>query len=111
MTIDMARNLIDLSISEAEFREMAIDAAKKLGWRCYFTWASIHSPKGFPDLVLCKPPRLIFAELKSQKGRITPAQQGWLDDLRACPHAEVHLWQPSRWPEIIKVLLGETNAD
>lgn len=63
--------------------------------------------KGFPDLVLvrARDRRLIFAELKSDAGRLSPAQDEVLDVLRAlAPLAEVHVWRPRDWDTIVEVL-------
>ena len=54
--------------------EKELDAAvgklcRLYGWRRYHTYRSKHSPAGFPDEVLLRPPRLVFAELKSEKGK------------------------------------------
>jgi hypothetical protein len=59
--------------------------------------ASIHSPAGFPDLVLCRPPRLVVAELKTATGKATLAQQEWLAALGACTGVEAALWRPADW--------------
>jgi hypothetical protein len=49
---------------------------------------------GFPDLVLCHEQRgLIFAELKTDKGKASDQQLAWLRTLH--PHAECYLWRPS----------------
>ena len=61
---------------------------------------------GFPDLMLLKPGRLIVAEVKSQKGRLTFAQEVWLEAFRET-HAEVYVWRPDDWPEVERVLIGE----
>lgn len=48
--------------------------------------------KGFPDLVLVRE-RLVFAELKSESGILSPAQAvwaRWLDEA----HAEYYVWRP-----------------
>ncbi len=61
---------------------------------------------GFPDLVLIKAGRLLFAELKAAKGVLTPEQRTWLNGLRgAC--GEVYLWRPEDYDEIEKVLIGQ----
>ena len=91
------------AITEKDFRQMVVDLAKLCGWRVYFTWGSLHSPAGFPDLVLCRPSRLAFIELKSDKGKLTDAQWKWLNDLKAC-NVEVHVWKPSQWDEIVITL-------
>jgi hypothetical protein len=59
---------------------------------------------GFPDLVLCRPPRLIVAELKSERGRLRPEQREWLDLLAAVPSVEVFEWRPADWRDIERVL-------
>lgn len=87
--------------------------ALSLGWRGYHTHRSQHSPAGFPDLALVRRGRLIMAELKREKGKTTPAQDGWLEDLAEVaehahnPDAEallgddyrpavaVYVWRPS----------------
>lgn len=79
------------------------ELARLLRWLDYHTWTSIHSPRGFPDLVLVRPPRIIFAELKSSGRNPTPAQQEWLDALRRCG-LEVYLWRPEDWDDIVKIL-------
>ena len=98
-------------ISERNFRAMVLDYARLNGWLCYFTWSSIHSPAGFPDLVLVRPPRLIFAELKTNKGKVSLAQKEWIDALMDLPRSDfaspmTYVWRPRDWDEIERVLDG-----
>jgi len=58
---------------------------------------------GFPDLVLVKEKRLIFAELKKEVGRTTPEQDSWLAALKATG-VEVYIWRPSQLPEVVQIL-------
>lgn len=51
---------------------------------------------GLPDLVLVKPPRLLFVELKAQHGRLSPLQRDWLQALEQVPGVEVYLWRPEQ---------------
>jgi len=90
--------------TETELREQIRDLANLFGWKFYFTWTSMHSPRGMPDLILCRQPRLIFAELKTEKGIVSEHQQDWLDLLGECPGIEVYLWRPSDIEEIAEVL-------
>jgi len=98
--------------SEREFQREVIKMAESLGW--YFNHAlpgkgrNKHltlfiGKRGFPDLVLCRPPRLIFAELKSETGKLSTDQQEWLEALRACG-AEVYVWRPSELERITGIL-------
>lgn len=58
---------------------------------------------GFPDLVLAKSGRVIFAELKRVGGRLTKGQGEWIDTLSGgC--VEVYVWTPDSWSEIEEVL-------
>ena len=93
----------DVKISEAQFQAQVIQLAKLYGWNCYFTWKSINSPAGFPDICAVKGKRLLFAELKSATGELSPEQSFWMLGLMATG-AEAYLWQPDRWNEIQEVL-------
>ena len=94
-----------IEISETDLREQIRDLCKITSWKFYFTFNSIHSPKGMPDLILCRPPRLIFAELKNEKGKISTYQQEWIDVLSQCGmNVEVYIWRPSDINEILKTL-------
>ena len=65
--------------------------------------------KGFPDLILVRRGRVIVAELKSAKGECTPEQEAWLDSFRASC-AEVYVWRPADYPNVIKALLQGASA-
>ena len=93
-----------LAITEKQFESQVKDLAKIFGWRYYHTWRSIHSPAGFPDVIMVRPPRLIFAELKSDKGKPSPAQEAWLNDLKGCPTVEVYLWRPVDFEAVMEIL-------
>lgn len=99
------RKTDSIRITERDLREWVRDLCKLFGWKIYFSWTSIHSPRGFPDLVLANhdQKRVIFAELKNEKGRLTPAQEEWLDTLKACGQ-EDYLWRPADIEEIAAVL-------
>jgi len=90
-------------LSERQFSAQVLRYAALRGWHCYFTQRSEKSPAGFPDLVLVRRPRVIFAELKSDRGRCTPEQRAWLAELAECS-VEVKLWRPSDWEEIDRCL-------
>jgi hypothetical protein len=99
--------------TEAEFQARVTELAEANGWQ----WMHIgrigkYSPngakgtlgKGWPDLVLTKPKRLVFAELKTMRGKPpTPEQQLVMAHL-ALTHAEVYTWRPSDWSLILQVL-------
>ena len=91
-------------LTEKEFSQQVVDLAFITGWHVHRTWTSIHSPAGWPDLVLCRPPRLIIAELKAEGKKLTPDQADWLECLRRVPGIEVACWWPSYWEIIVATL-------
>lgn len=90
-------------ISERVFQEQIRKLALYLGWLCYHTHDSRRSAAGFPDCVLVRGNRVIYAELKAAKGRVTPEQQAWLESLRRA-EKEVYLWRPADIDEIERLL-------
>lgn len=90
-------------LTERAFQERVVSLARSLGWLVYHSYDSRRSQPGFPDLVLVRADRLIFAELKQCKGQLTQAQEEWLLAL-AVTRAEIHLWRPRHWDVIIEVL-------
>ena len=89
--------------TEADLLRNVRELAHTYGWLTYHTWNSRHSEPGFPDLVMVKDRRLIFAELKSGQGMPTAEQLTWLKSLRRAS-VEVYMWRPSDIDEIAEVL-------
>ncbi len=94
------------TLNEKQFRQQIVDLLKHTGWKCYFTWTSIHSTPGFPDIVAIKDGEILVIELKSAKGKLTESQKLWLEAFQlTC--ARVYEWRPSDWEEIVAVLQGK----
>lgn len=89
-------------LAERDFMATVREAATLTGWLAYHTYRSKRSPSGFPDLVFVRD-RVIFAELKAARTRVTREQRCWLDALDAAG-AETYLWRPDDWDEIDRVL-------
>ena len=97
--------------NERHFTASVRKAARQLGWMEYHTghtpnnnFANRTSP-GFPDLVLVKPgKKVIFAELKMPKGKLTEAQIAWGNVLRRSHSIRYFVWRPDDWDIILEVL-------
>lgn len=87
-------------VSEAAWQSRVVDYAKFCGWRLYWHADSRRSVAGWPDLTLIRGTALLFAELKTDTGRLKAAQTECLDALRAVPA----VWRPSDWPTVQKLL-------
>ena len=92
------------SLTEKQFQASVIDLANAERWLSYFTYRSSHSPAGFPDIVLVRGDRVIFAELKTEKGKVTPDQRIWFRALLDSGKVEVYLWRPSMWDQVVRIL-------
>lgn len=104
--------------TEDDFASAIIDFARLRSWTTYHTNDSRGSDEGFPDWTFVREGRLVFAELKREKGgRVSLAQRWWLEELGrvaantplyqgegALRVVEAYLWTPSMWPEIELVL-------
>jgi hypothetical protein len=88
------RPVAALPMSEADLQAAVVDLARRLGWLVFHDYDSRRSTPGFPDLV-CVHPRsgaLIFAELKTARGKVTPEQDAWLRALAV--RGAAFVWRP-----------------
>ena len=86
------------SISEIQMRESIIELVTIRGGRVFYIRDSRGTPEmtGFPDLVLVLPDKgmVMFVELKSQKRRVTEAQQVVMWTLQQCSEVRSYLVRP-----------------
>ncbi len=97
--------------TEAGFQSAVMELATLAGWLVWHDADSRKNAPGLPDLIMVKPPRAVFAELKTASGRLRADQRRWLDALGACPGVETYLWRPSDWPAIERTLLATEPLD
>ncbi|HLB12610.1 MAG TPA: VRR-NUC domain-containing protein [Dehalococcoidia bacterium] len=90
--------------TEKDFSQQVYDLGRLRGWHCYRAWLSVHSPAGFPDLLMVRGDRIIAAELKTGKGKLTLVQEEWLGALAATGKVETHCWRPEHWPQVEEAL-------
>ena len=93
------------TMSEADLSDAVVQLAHLFGWRVLLVrpartahgWKTPFGADGvgWPDLTLIRGDRLIFAELKSRRGRLTDDQRVWLDVLSAV--GETYIWRPEQW--------------
>lgn len=100
-------------MTEDEFLRQIIELAHVYQWRVHHerpAWTNkgwrtpIQGDRGFPDLVLARSPRVIIAEVKSDKGRLTREEREWLEEMEGCPGVESFIWRPRMWDDIVGIL-------
>ncbi|KKN76489.1 hypothetical protein LCGC14_0369980 [marine sediment metagenome] len=75
-------------MNESHFRAAVADLAIRLGWLVDFHLKSYRDntregvTPGIPDLTLCRPPRLVYLELKMPGKQLSGEQVMWLEALR-----------------------------
>lgn len=96
------------AMPEGALLEAVRQLAQAHGYLFYHTWRSDHSEAGFPDCILARPGRLIAAELKTARGKLTPAQDRWYRCLQQVPGVEAYIWRPG---DLLRLdsLLGEAR--
>ena len=103
--------------SEKQFTAQVEALAERHSWLVYHTHDSRRSQPGYPDLTMVRDGRVIFAELKTVKGRPSAAQKKWLAALSKSDPGDwkpgtmfgtetrtVTCWTPEDWTGIVEVL-------
>jgi hypothetical protein len=104
ITTTSARAILDASMTEKRWMQQLIDTARLCGWYPVHQLWPMGTAHGVPDLVLIRE-RVVWIEAKTERGKLTPAQAAMIDRLRAAGQ-EVHVWRPSDWPTVERMLAG-----
>lgn len=114
---DVRRRLSDLRpadelLSEREFQRAVTDALTAFGWKwTHFRpgqtgrgWRTpLSGSPGYPDVTAVRGDRVIWLELKAEKGRATDEQEAWIAALSAAGQ-EARVFRPSDWPTLEEIL-------
>lgn len=100
-------------MTEAEWLKAVVELAETAGYQtCHVApsmtrrgkWTTATSVAGWPDLALYRPGDFLMAELKTDVGKLRPAQEVVIADLRAAG-VDVHVWAPRHWPQVVERLV------
>ena len=98
-----AQRVVATSTSEAVLLAAVMDGLRKCGWLAIHHWTSRYSEKGYPDVAGVRlkadgTAEMIFVETKTEKGKVTPEQQAWLEALAKVPGVVyAGVLRPSSW--------------
>jgi VRR-NUC domain len=93
--------------TERELTTWVTDVAKAAGWLTHHNPDSRRVPPGIPDLILLRPPQLLFIELKKlgRASKLREEQKQWINGLQRCGQ-EALVWTPNEIPTIWERLTG-----
>jgi hypothetical protein len=111
---------------ESVWQDQVMGLLRFYGWLAYHTHRSDRSQPGFPDItatrhLLNHGPELLFAELKTDSGKLRPAQATWGEHLMAfaaavmgtddgpAPHEPAvayYIWRPRDRLAVERILAG-----
>jgi hypothetical protein len=96
------RRVIDGVLTEKDWQQQVEEALRVFGWwflhipanvvvcpRCH-TKIYRGIAKGFPDILAIKPPRILWIELKGERGHVDPEQRRVKAMLEACGQIVLH---------------------
>ena len=98
-------------ITEKAFQAQIVELAELRGFFVYHTHDSRRSQPGFPDLVLIKGTRLVFLEVKSEKGKVSNAQMDWILALQVVSTVHAAVVWPQDWDDIERLLTEAQPAE
>ena len=95
--------------TEREFQEQIAQLARQFGWMIVHHGGNQHrrayyDTTGFPDLLMVSPTgRVLFRELKTDIGSLTPDQERWRRELLN-RHADYAVWRPTDWVDVVATI-------
>lgn len=105
-----ANDTLARAMSEEALLTAVTEALDTFRWRwCHFRpartekgWRTLlQGHRGLPDIIAVRDSRLLFCELKAERGQLSPAQWDWVMDLGRLKGpgetVEVYIWRPSNW--------------
>jgi hypothetical protein len=102
--------ILAAAMSENDLLEAVVSLAGELGWMVFHPrpgmtgrgeWLTFAAGRsGYPDLTLARKGTVLFAELKSEKGRLSEAQKEWGEHVTPVQRNPTHshrIWRPTEW--------------
>lgn len=87
------------TMSEEQFQQRILDYCQLRGLLVFHDHDSRRNNPGFPDLVIVGQHGVVFAELKTDTGKLRPDQETWLTALHHAGAIAV-IWRPSMWEQV-----------
>ena len=98
---------LEARLTEAQWQSRVLAAFRLFGWRVFVDRVAYRSDPGWPDIfaIHAGQRRCIWVELKSERGKLSPAQLDWGDALILAGQ-EWYCWKPSDFDRAVLVMRG-----
>ena len=106
-------------MTEAQYQSLILDYARAVGWHRMHTRSvpvkqgssfrhitPLSGEEGYPDLTLARSGRIVFLELKAERGRLTDSQVDWLNALTGRKNPIEHWRVERRDPRRVRLPSG-----
>jgi hypothetical protein len=104
-------DVLRASIPEKDFLATVRGMGEVYAWRVYQVLDTANyakrTSKGWPDLFMVKEGRALAIEGKTEKGRVTPDQQEWIELLATVPGITSGVYRPRDMDELERLICGE----
>jgi hypothetical protein len=93
------------SVRESDWQRTFVGLLVAHGWKVFVDRMAWRSDPGWPDIfaVHQTQKRAIHCELKKEDGKLSPAQWGWVQALKAADQ-EVYVLRPSDWDLAVQIV-------
>jgi hypothetical protein len=105
----MSTSTLAPPVTEAAFQRTIVALFRLHQWRIWHNQVAWRSEAGWPDLVAVHPDPargVVFLEIKTDTGKLTAAQEGWIFDLTRAG-ARCHVLRPRDWELARAIARGE----
>lgn len=89
---------------EEYFQSLVVDLMERRGWLVWHDNDPRWNDAGLPDLIAVREDRLIFIELKAERGVMRQHQELWGYLLCRVPGIEYHCFRPCDWGDLVWVI-------
>lgn len=104
VTTTNARRLLNATQREDDFQAQIVQLAEDCGWLVWHDNDSRRNDAGLPDLLLIRGAVLLFLEVKTEKGKVSPAQEAFIGRLKQVKYVEADIVRPRHFEQVAAVL-------
>ena len=99
-----ASDVVLKATTEAQYQKQIVDLAEACGWLVWHDNDPRRNSAGLPDLLMVRGPVLLFIEVKTEKGKVSPEQEAFIGRLKQVKYVHADVVRPRHFEQIAQVL-------